>query len=162
MRPRHLVPIVVAMEVMMASGANAAEPADALTGALAAAWNRGDAVAWGEQFWADARFVNVIAHVYEGRDEIVAQHARIFGSIYKGSHLAVTSLHSRPLGPDHVLIEMDSAGTGMSRLPPGLVAVDGVVRSHMILAAERRHGEWKIVYAQNTGYTPLSAPPPGH
>ena len=135
-------------------------PATTITTALCEAWNRGDATAWGDQFWPDARFVNVLAHVFEGRPEIVMQHARIFATIYKGSHLAVIGVHSRVLDADHMLIEMDSGGTGMSRLPPGLVAIDGVVRSHMVLVGERRHGEWKIVYAQNTGYTPLPAPPP--
>lgn len=159
---RRRIGLAIVVGAVIAIDANAAQPADEITGSLAAAWNRGDAVAWGEQFWPDARFVNVLAHVYEGRAQIVAQHARIFQTIYKGSHLAVTGVHNRVLDADHALIEMDSAGTGMSRLPPGLVAVDGIVRSHMILVGERRHGAWKIVYAQNTGYTPLPAPPPGH
>lgn len=139
--------------------ANAAEPADMLAVNLTRAWNSGDAVAWGQQFWPDARLVNVIAHVYEGRDEMVTQHARIFGSIYKGSHITMIGVRGRQLGPDHALIELDSAMTGWSQLPPGVVTVDGAIRSHMVLAAERRAGEWKIAYAQNTAYTPLPTRP---
>lgn len=138
----------------------AAQPEEMLPRALTDAWNEGNAAAWGMQFWPDARFVNVLAHVYDGREQIVEQHARIFASIYKGSRLAVLAVESRSLGSDHMLIEMDSALTGWRELPPGVVTVDGALRSHMVLAAEQRHGEWKIAYAQNTGYTPTPVPPP--
>ena len=139
----------------------AATPAEDTAAGLATAWNHGDAEAWGERFWPDARFVNVLAHVFSGRREIVAQHARIFATIYKGSQLTITGVRTQAAGADHMLAEVESAGTGMHALPPGLVLVDGALRSHMVLLLERRGSEWKIAYAQNTAFTPLPpAPPP--
>lgn len=152
----------VAMAAMFQGGPVMAadEAAVATATGLGEAWNRGDAVAFGAQFWPDARFVNVLAHVFVGRDDIVAQHARIFATIYKGSHGSFTVAHWQSLDPDHALFELDGAMTGWTHLPPGVVTVDGAIRSHMAVLTERREGEWKIVYAQNTAFTPLPAPPP--
>lgn len=124
------------------------------------AWVRGDAEAFGSQYWPDARFVNVLAHVDEGYDAIVAQHALIFGTLYKGSHNVFTVAHRQMLVPDHELAEMDSYMIGWTRLPPGVVAVDGAIRSHLMTVLKRRQGEWKKVYAQNTAFTPLTPTPP--
>ena len=155
--------VVAVAAVFHAGPAIAADdPAIVLANSMNAAWDRGDANVFGEQYWPDARFVNVLAHVYEGRDAIVAQHAHIFATLYKGSHNVFTVAHRQMLGTDHELAEFDGAMTGWTRLPPGVVTVDGAIRSHFVLVLERRRGEWKIAYAQNTAYTPLPAPPPGH
>ncbi len=137
----------------------AQEPAVAITSALGSAWNAGDAVRWGEQFWPDARFVNVLGHVFVGREEIVAQHARIFTTIYKGSHLAIRIAHTQALGPDHLLVEAEPTVTGALHAPPGVhTEANGTIRARFVLVLERRAGEWRILFAQNTGYTPLPSP----
>jgi len=136
----------------------AAENADrSIAAALGDAWNRGDGEAWGAQFWPDARFVNVLGTVFAGREAIEAQHTRIFATIYKGSRNEFVVSNTRALGPDHPLVELDGTAAGITRLKPGITAgADGKVHAHLMLVTERRGGEWRIAYAQNT----VVAPPP--
>jgi uncharacterized protein (TIGR02246 family) len=77
---------------------------------ITAAWNAGDATAYGTEFTADATYVTFDGHVLVGRDAIVDIHRWLFDGPLRGSTLGATSTgeHSpdvRFLRPDvaHVL-----------------------------------------------------------
>lgn len=77
---------------------------------LAAAWNAGDADAYGAEFTADATYVTFDGHVLAGRAAIVDGHRWLFEGPLKGSRLTAPSARDggpavRFLRPDvaHVL-----------------------------------------------------------
>ncbi len=128
---------------------------------LMQAWNRADATAWGDLFWPDARFTNVIGGTYVGASDIAAQHARIWASIYQGSHGVLGIVATRPLGPDHLLIEAYATLTGARAAPPGVhLDPGGVIHTRLAIVTERRASDWRIVFAQNTVINPRPSGPP--
>ena len=54
---------------------------------IAAAWNAGDATAYGAEFTADASYVTVDGHVLVGRAAIVDVHRRLFDGPLRGSQM---------------------------------------------------------------------------
>lgn len=152
--------VAVALMVSAAAPAVAetAEP-DALAGRLAAAWNAKSAEAWGEQFWPDSRFVNILGQAFDGRVANAKQHQGIFESVYRDTTITMAVVANRALGPDHRLYEVATTLGGVTRLPPGATAgPDGALRSRFVLVAERRGAEWRLIFAQNTVVQP--SPPP--
>lgn len=78
---------------------------------ITAAWNAGDAIAYGAEFTADATYVTFDGHVLTGRDVIVDVHRRLFDGPLKGSRLGSPSTDDdgpavRFLRPDvvHVVV----------------------------------------------------------
>jgi uncharacterized protein (TIGR02246 family) len=57
----------------------------ALVAAEEAAWNRGSAEAFADRALPDIVFTNIFGMFSVGKAPFVAQHARIFSTIYKGS-----------------------------------------------------------------------------
>lgn len=82
------------------------EPIQVLAGTLEtmqAAWNRGDAVAFGALFTDDAEFVDIRGGYHRGRVAIEQGHAGIFATIYKGSRLTCRPLDARAIASDVII-----------------------------------------------------------
>ena len=124
------------------------------------AWNRGDAEAFGAHYAADGSFTNVIGQQLYGRPAFVAQHARIFSTIYKGSHNTLLIGKITFLRPDVAVVDIDGALIGANQLPPGLKAAeDGALHVKLQEVMTKEKGSWWIAAFHNVAVYPL---PPAH
>lgn len=138
-----------------------AAQSDAPVVALAAAWNAADADAWGRQFWPECEFTNIRGQVFHGVAENQAQHAHIWATHYLGSHFAARLVRVWPLGPDHALVDTEARVTNFKSVMPGIaLAEPGVLVTPFRYIVERRGGEWRILFSQNTVVMPVPGPPP--
>jgi uncharacterized protein (TIGR02246 family) len=120
------------------------------------AWNRGDAEAFGASYAEDGSFTNVIGQQLYGRQAFIAQHARIFSTIYKGSHNSLSIGKIKFLRPDVAVVDIDGTLSGAHRLPPGLKAgEDGALHVKLQEVMTREKGKWWIVAFHNVAVYPL-------
>jgi len=73
-------------------------------GALAKAWERGDADAYGALFTEDASYTIFVGTVYHGRRDITESHRVLFARFLKGTKLAVGEWHLRYYGQDTAIV----------------------------------------------------------
>ncbi len=122
------------------------------------AWNRGDAEAFAAHYAENGSFTNVIGEQLYGRAAFIAQHARIFSTIYKGSHNTFSISKITFLRPDVALVEIDGALAGANRLPPGMKAGDdGLLHVKLLEVMSKEKGGWLIQLFHNVGVYPLPA-----
>ena len=120
------------------------------------AWNRGDAVAFGAHYAENGSFTNVIGQQLYGRAPFIAQHEKIFSTIYKGSHNVLTVSRITFLRPEVALVEIEGLLTGANRLPPGLKAEeDGALHVKLLEVMTREKGSWWIAAFHNVAVYPL-------
>jgi hypothetical protein len=62
---------------------------------LVAAWDRGDAEAYGALFTEDASYLSFVGTVYRGRRDIPENHRALFAKFLKGTKLADASPRHR-------------------------------------------------------------------
>jgi uncharacterized protein (TIGR02246 family) len=121
----------------------------------AAAWNRRDALNWGQPFSEDADFVSIRGRVFCGRAAIIEQHARIFAGPFRGSRTHVEIRRMVQIAPGIVLVDATHEVTNFTFLPPSVTATsDGVLRTSMKYIAIGHSPRWEIVSAQNTAVLP--------
>ncbi len=111
-------------------------------------WNRADGAAYGENYWPDAELVNPSGQIVSGRDAIAKEHVDLWASIFKGGHMEAKLRGVRRLDANHIIVDFDPVLTGIAQPPPG--AKSNTIRTHLKHILEKRHGEWKVVAAQNT------------
>ncbi len=122
------------------------------------AWNRGDAEAFAAHYAENGSFTNVIGQQLYGRPAFIAQHAKIFSTIYKGSHNVFSVSKITFLRPDVALVEIDGALSGANRLPPGMKAMDdGALHVKLLEVMSKEKGSWWIQSFHNVGVYPLPA-----
>lgn len=122
------------------------------------AWNRGDAEAFGAHYAENGSFVNVVGQQLYGKKAFVGQHAKIFSTIYKGSHCTFTVSKVTFLRPDVTLVEVDAVLTGALRLPPGMKAEDdGALHTKLLEVMTKEKDGWVIAAFHNVGVYPLPA-----
>ena len=92
----------------------------ALIKELERSWNAGDGTRWAANFTETAVFVDVLGRIQRGRGVIGSEHQKLFDSIYRGSHLEIAPLDSRPADADLVLAHTSS----VLRVPTGPRAGD--------------------------------------
>jgi uncharacterized protein (TIGR02246 family) len=120
------------------------------------AWNRGDAQAFGAHCAEDVSFTNVLGKQFFGRQAFIAQHARIFSTIHKGSHNSYSVEKIKFLRPDVALVDIDGTLTGSKQLPPGLKAdEDGALRVKLQEVVTKESGSWWIAAFHNVAVYPL-------
>ena len=125
------------------------------------AWNAGDAEAFAAHYADTGTFTNVIVMHSYGRQAFVAQHQRIFATIYKGSHNTFNISKTTYLRPDVALVEIDGILTGAQELPPGLKAgPDGALRVKLLEVMTREQGSWSVAAFHNVAVYLLPAAPP--
>ena len=108
---------------------------------LEAAWNNSDSRRFAEAFLEDADFITIFGTHYNGRDQVDANHRRIFDTIYKDSrnHFAIESV--RFVRPDVVVVFVQATlelkdGKTLSARPSLLLTKEG--------------GKWRIAVLHNT------------
>jgi len=109
---------------------------------LAAAWNRGDAVAFAQSFRADGTFTNVNGTTFEGREAFEQRHREILAGPLKGSATRMTVQRSQLIRPDVALVDVECATT---------VASGQIIQSKLLLVLSREEGAWTIAAFHNTG-----------
>lgn len=117
---------------------------------ITAAWNAGDADAYGAEFTADATYVTFDGHVLAGRDAIVDVHRFLFAGPLRGSRLGAPSRGEdgptvRYLRPDvaHVL-----ASGAVRPADAGAVTPDRDSVPTYVLVDE--DGAWRVTAFHNT------------
>ena len=111
---------------------------------LEAAWNAGDAAAFGAPFASDADFVTIRAEHFRGCDAIVSGHAAIFRTIYAGSANRYTVESARLLRSDVALVHVHS----VLDAPTGPLAGRHTALFSAVLI--REPGGWQIASLHNT------------
>jgi uncharacterized protein (TIGR02246 family) len=116
-----------------------------LMSGLAAAWNRGDAHAYGARYRADGTFTNVSGNLYVGRDEFNRRHEEIFHGYLKGATLALTIRALRFIRPDVAIVDIDTTLSGVQAQPPrAQAAPDGAFHTCLLLVLVKESGSWWI------------------
>lgn len=106
------------------------------------AWGRGDGVAYGELFTADATDVTFVGTVYHGGEEIGRAHQALFDSFLKGTRLAMKIVDIRFYGPDTAVVV--SHGDVYKSKPKKL----GKVQTYTVV--RQSDGQWRIAAIQKT------------
>lgn len=120
------------------------------------AWNRGDAEAFGSHYAEDGSFTNVIGEQLYGRKAFVEQHARIFSTIYQGSHNTLSIGKMKFLRPDVVVVDIDGVLKNAHQLPPGLKAAeDGALHVKLQEVMTKERSGWSIAAFHNVAVYPL-------
>ena len=82
---------------------------------IKAAWNAGDAHAFGRSFTENATYVIFLGDVLVGRGEIESNHVQVFTKWQRGTRMTIKTLRKTPLGEDSAVVL--TAGGGESARP---------------------------------------------
>ncbi len=119
-----------------------------------AAWKAGDAAAFCEAAMPDVVFTNVVGMFSVGHAPMLAQHARIFSTIYQGSTLRQEITNLKMVRPDVAIVDTLSHLTGFKTLPPGSEAVDGVLTTRLEQVMVMDGGRWRVASFHNVPVNP--------
>jgi uncharacterized protein (TIGR02246 family) len=120
------------------------------------AWNRGDAEGFAAHYSENGSFTNVIGQQLYGRKAFIDQHAKIFSTIYKGSHNAFQVTHINFVRPDVAVVDIDGTLRDALRLPPGLKAgEDGALHVKLQEVLTKETNGWTIAAFHNVAVYPL-------
>jgi uncharacterized protein (TIGR02246 family) len=120
------------------------------------AWNRGDAEGFAAHYSENGSFTNVIGQQLYGRKAFIDQHARIFNTIYKGSHNTFQVTHINFVRPDVAVVDIDGTLRDALRLPPGLKAgEDGALHVKLQEVMTKETNGWTIAAFHNVAVYPL-------
>ncbi|MFE7619127.1 SgcJ/EcaC family oxidoreductase [Streptomyces sp. NPDC057496] len=114
--------------------------------ALADAWERGDAEAYGRQFTEDGTYTTYIGSHYEGRADITASHRAFFKGFLKDSKLAARYLDMRFLAEDVAVLT--SRGADYTGDRPGADELSKVTTFTLVRDTD---DTWRIAAFHNTG-----------
>lgn len=113
--------------------------------ALAGAWERGDAEAYGRQFTEDGTYTTYIGSHYEGRADITASHRALFKGFLKDSKLAARYLDMRFLTQDVAVLT--SRGADYTGDKPD---VDELTKITTFTLVRDTDDKWRIAAFHNT------------
>lgn len=145
--------LTAAAIAMIASSAGAMpETRTAIEAVIAredAAWKAGDAEAFCEAATQDVVFTNIVGMFSVGHAPMVAQHARIFATIYKDSVLKQTITNLAIVRPDVAVVDTLTEISGFKALPPGSEAIDGVLKTRLEQVMVMEDGRWRVASFHN-------------
>ena len=120
-----------------------------------AAWNRGDATAYSNQFANDGTFTNIRGQFFTGHEAFLKQHEVIFQGIFKNTTSQQDIVSLKFIRPDVAIVETLTSLSGMPETAPG-TATDskGRLRTRLLQVVARQGGEWKIVAYHNVDVKP--------
>jgi uncharacterized protein (TIGR02246 family) len=122
---------------------------------LVAAWNRGDAEAFGARYRDDGTFTNVFGAFHFGREEFLRRHAEVFRGFLKETTIAMSVRKLRFVRPDVAVLDADMAYAGFQTLPAGVQAMpDGLVHSSLLMVLVKDAGDWWIAAYHNIWQSP--------
>ena len=101
----------------------------ALVAAQDAAWNRGSAEAFAARALPDIVFTNIFGMFSVGKAPFLAQHERIFSTIYKGTTNHQQIQHITLVKPDVAIVETFAVVTGAPQAPSGVQLIDGALHA---------------------------------
>ncbi len=119
-----------------------------------AAWNSGDAEAFAKWTLADISFTNVVGMFSVGREPFIAQHRRIFSTIYKGSHLRQVITNLAIIRHDVMIVDSMTYLEGFHALPPGVEAVDNIVKTRLAQVVVFDDNHWRVASFHNVAINP--------
>jgi uncharacterized protein (TIGR02246 family) len=157
---RFLWTVLLATILGLSASASAQSSADeqairALPQSFCAAWAKHDGHALAGIMADDVDFVTVATTYLHGREDFEKFHVRLLSGRFKDSTITPIDITDRFLRPDFGVvhwswkIEGDKNPDGTARQPR---------YGMMVLVAEKRHGTWQVVVAQNTNAI-LGIPP---
>jgi uncharacterized protein (TIGR02246 family) len=114
---------------------------------LAAAWDAGDAEAYGREFTEDASYVTFVGTVYRGRDDLAAGHAALFGKFLKGTRMFSEVVELRTYGERTAVVV--TRGDVAKKRP----ARPAKVQTFTLVLED--DGEWRVAAFQNTKHHKL-------
>ena len=151
----------------MAESASADETARQEIGSLIAgeddAWNLADAAEFAARVLPDVVFTNIVGMFSVGKPPFVAQHERIFSTIYKGSTCYQSIQHITLLKPDVAIVDTLAIVTGFQHTPPGIGTIDGAIHARLEQVLMRLKDGWWVASFHNVAVNPAAlqgAPPP--
>ena len=121
-----------------------------------AAWKDGDAEAFCDAATPDVVFTNIVGMFSVGHAPMVAQHARIFSTIYQGSTLKQTITNLALVRPDVAIVDTLAELSGFKHLPPGSEAVDGVMKTRLEQVMLWEGGRWRVASFHNVPVNPAA------
>lgn len=124
--------------------------------ARTAAWNRGDARGFTENFHEDGSFTNIAGTVIRGRKDFEQRIAHLFATIFRGSELKTAIRRLRFLRVDIAVADVDSDISCFHGLPPGVSAHDGVLRTRQLWVLVKEDGQWAMTAFHNVDFKPAS------
>lgn len=132
----------------------------ALTAAEDDAWNSGSAEAFSARVLPEIVFTNVMGLFSVGRAPFLAQHERIFSTIFKGSIARQQVQHIILLKPDVAIVDTLSVVTGAQHAPPGVVLIDGAIHTRLEQVLLHRSDGWWVASFHNVAVNPAIANTP--
>jgi uncharacterized protein (TIGR02246 family) len=125
---------------------NETEAVKALIRQTVAAWNAGDAAAYGACFTADATYVTWVGTRYQGREEIARSHAALFRSFLKGTGLADEIVAVRFIGPDAAIVSSNGDVIKGGKRPEDVK----LTKAQTYTIVREADGAWRIAAFHNT------------
>lgn len=126
------------------------------------AWDRGDAEAFAAPVRPDVVFTNIVGLFSVGREPFLAQHRRIFATIYKGSTMSQTLSHLVFLRSDVAVVDTVTEVRRYQSLPHGMEPIDGALQTRLEQVMVREEGRWRIAAFHNVTVHPAAlVDPPG-
>ncbi|WP_244064924.1 SgcJ/EcaC family oxidoreductase [Bradyrhizobium sp. Ce-3] len=110
----------------------------------------------------DIVFTNIFGMFSIGKPPFVAQHERIFSTIYKGSTNHIQIEHIALIKPDVAIVDTLTVVAGVQQAPPGVQFIDGALHTRLEQVLVRRADGWWIASFHNVAVNPAfaSGPPP--
>jgi uncharacterized protein (TIGR02246 family) len=131
------------------------EAVDQLLEEIAAAWNAGDARAYGARYCPDGTFTNTDGTLDLGRDEVVRTAEEAFRGVLAGTKLSLAVRKLRLVRPDVVVADLDARVCGMPVQPPGASGgPGGEVRISQMLVLVEEDDRWWITAQHNVMQSP--------
>jgi uncharacterized protein (TIGR02246 family) len=126
------------------------------------AWKRGDAPGFAARALPDVVFTNIVGMFSVGKPPFVAQHERIFATIYKGSTARQSIQHITLLKPDVAIVDTLAVVTGFQHTPPGIMTIDGAIHARLEQVLVHLKDGWWVASFHNVAVNPAAAdgPPP--
>lgn len=113
------------------------------------AWNKGDATGFTARGLPDVVFTNIVGMFSVGKAPFLAQHERIFSTIYKGSTIHQAIQHVIFLKPDIAIVDTLAELTGFQHAPPGIETIDGAIHARLEQVLVRHKDGWWIASFHN-------------
>jgi uncharacterized protein (TIGR02246 family) len=113
--------------------------------AMTAAWQRGDAKAYGARCRADTTFTNVFGDFYMGRQDFDRRHKEIFAGIFRGTTLSMQIRKLRFVRPDVAVADIVTTLAGAKLRPAGVGAgPDGALHTALLMVLTKEREQWEI------------------
>jgi uncharacterized protein (TIGR02246 family) len=121
------------------------------------AWNKGDALAYSQQFAQAGTFTNIGGEFFVGYNSFLDKHDSIFKGLFKNTVLQAKIISLRFLRPDVAAVETLNRVSGFPKtgLPPRLqLDGQGRLNTRMVQVLVNEGNDWKIVIYHNVDIKP--------